>query len=199
MNLLTPDVLISAYAQGIFPMGVEGQIQWFSPDPRAILPLNGFRCSKTLRQTVRSDKFEIRIDTSFREVMLACGERGEGTWIMPELVRAYGRLARLGLAHSVEAWQGGQLVGGLYGVALGGAFFGESMFHHVRDASKVALVALVERMKTRGYTLMDIQYLTPHLESFGAVEIPREDYLSRLAAALAVDCTFEGIPPPSST
>lgn len=199
MNLLTPDVLISAYAQGIFPMGVEGQVQWFSPDPRAILPLNGFRCSKTLRQTVRSDKFEIRIDTSFREVMLACGERGEGTWIMPELVRAYGRLARLGLAHSVEAWQGGQLVGGLYGVALGGAFFGESMFHRVRDASKVALVALVERMKTRGYTLMDIQYLTPHLESFGAVEIPREDYLSRLAAALAVDCTFEGIPPPSST
>lgn len=199
MNLLTPDVLISAYAQGIFPMGVEGQIQWFSPDPRAILPLNGFRCSKTLRQTVRSDKFEIRFDTSFREVMLACGERGEGTWIMPELVRAYGRLARLGLAHSVEAWQGGQLVGGLYGVALGGAFFGESMFHHVRDASKVALVALVERMKTSGYTLLDIQYLTPHLESFGAVEIPREDYLSRLAAALAVDCTFEGIPPPSST
>lgn len=190
MNLLTPDVLISAYAQGIFPMGVEGQVQWFSPDPRAILPLDGFRSSKTLQQTVRSGKFEIRLDTAFREVMLACGERDEGTWITAELIKSYSRLARLGLAHSVETWQGGQLVGGLYGVVLGGAFFGESMFHHVRDASKVALTALVERMKTRGYTLLDIQYLTPHLERFGAVEISRQDYLSRLAAALTTDCTF---------
>ncbi len=199
MNLLTPDILISAYAQGIFPMGVEGKVQWFSPDPRAILPLEGFRSPKTLRQTVRSGKFEIRVDTAFREVMLACGERGEGTWITPGLVEAYGRLARLGLAHSVETWQGGQLVGGLYGVALGGAFFGESMFHRVRDASKVALAALVGRMKTRGYTLLDIQYATPHLERFGAVEISREEYLSRLAVALATDCTFTDTPPPHST
>jgi len=199
MDLLTPDILISAYAQGIFPMDVEGQVQWFSPDPRAILPLEGFRSSKTLRQTIRSGKFEIRIDTSFRQVMLACGERAEGTWIAPGLVRAYCRLARLGLAHSVEAWHSGQLVGGLYGVALGGAFFGESMFHRVRDASKVALAALVERMKTRGYTLLDIQYLTPHLGRFGAVEIPRQDYLSRLAAALALDRTFADTPPARST
>ena len=199
MDLLTPDILISAYAQGIFPMGVEGQVQWFSPDPRAILPLKGFRSSKTLLQAVRSGKFEIRIDTSFSKVMLACGERAEGTWITPELVETYSQLARLGLAHSVETWQGDELVGGLYGVALGGAFFGESMFHHVRDASKVALVALVERMKTRGYKILDIQYVTPHLERFGAVEIPRQDYLSRLAAALAMNCTFADTWPPSST
>jgi len=199
MDLLTPDILISAYAQGIFPMGVEGQIQWFSPDPRAILPLESFRSTRTLRQTVRSGRFEIRVDASFREVMLACGERVEGTWITPELVDAYCRLARFGLAHCVETWQGGELVGGLYGVALGGVFCGESMFHRVRDASKVALVALVDRMKTRGYTLLDIQYLTPHLVRFGAVEISRRDYLWRLAAALATDCTFADIHPPAST
>lgn len=191
MEPLRPDILISAYAQGIFPMDVEGEIQWFSPDPRAILPLEGFRASKTLMQTVRRGRFEIRLDTRFREVMEACGDRPEGTWITPELVEAYHWLHRLGLAHSVESWREGRLVGGLYGVALGGAFFGESMFHRERDASKVALVALVRRLKTRGYVLLDVQFLTPHLKRFGAVEIPRAAYLRRLAAALEIKCTFE--------
>ncbi|MFQ5412507.1 MAG: leucyl/phenylalanyl-tRNA--protein transferase [Phycisphaerae bacterium] len=190
MKPLRPDILISAYAQGIFPMGVEGEIRWFSPDPRAILPLGSFHASKTLRQKVRCGRFETRIDHRFRAVMEACGDRPEGTWITPDLVDAYTWLHKLGLAHSVESWHRGRLVGGLYGVTLGGAFFGESMFHRMRDASKVALAALVDRLKTRGYKLLDVQFLTPHLERFGAVEILREDYMRRLAGALDLKCAF---------
>lgn len=190
MEMLTPDILISAYAQGIFPMGVEGRIRWFSPDPRAILPLEDFHASKTLMQTYRRGKFEVRFSTRFRDVMQACGHRMEGTWITSEIIDAYCHLNGLGLAHSVETWLDGKLAGGLYGVVLGGAFFGESMFHIERDASKVALVALVEHMKTRGYILLDVQYSTPHLKQFGVVEIPQEDYLVRLSEALELKCRF---------
>lgn len=172
-------------------MGVLGRIRWFSPDPRAILPLDSFHASKTLMATYRKGVFEIRINTAFAEVMRQCADREEGTWITPAIIRNYVQLHEMGLAHSVEAWRAGQLAGGLYGVALGGAFFGESMFHRHRDASKVALVALVQRMKERGFTLLDIQYTTEHLQRFGCMEIPREDYLRKLAVALRRDCAFE--------
>ncbi len=187
---MTPDILISAYAQGIFPMGVEGEIRWFSPDPRAILPLETFRVSRSLRQVSRSGRFEIRLDTAFRQTMAACADRPEGTWITAEIIDAYCQLQARGLAHSVEAWESEELAGGLYGVTLGGAFFGESMFYRSKDASKVALAALVERMLARGFTLLDTQYITPHLATFGAVEIPRKQYMERLAAALDRSCTL---------
>lgn len=171
-------------------MGVAGRIRWFSPDPRAIIPLESFHASKTLLATVRRGVFEIRLNSAFSEVMRQCADRDEGSWITPSILRAYGELHRAGLAHSVEAWRGGELVGGLYGVALGGAFFGESMFHRQRDASKVALVALVNRLRERGYSLLDVQWSTDHLRRFGCVEIPREEYLCKLAAALNRLCTF---------
>ncbi len=187
---LTPEILVAAYRQGIFPMDVEGRLCWFSPDPRAILPLDGFHVSKTLRQLCRQGRFEIRINHGFRAVMEGCADREEGTWISPEIIEAYVVLHERGLAHSVEAWYEGELAGGLYGVALGGAFFGESMFHRRRDASKVALVHLVERLRERGYRLLDVQFTTPHLARFGAIEIPRTAYLRRLRAALAMECRF---------
>mgnify|MGYP000644122982 CR=1 FL=1 len=189
---LTPELLVRAYASGAFPMDVEGRIRWFSPDPRAILPLGSFHASRTLMQLYRSGRFEIRLNTAFREVMEACADRPEGTWISPEIIRAYVELHRLGLAHSFEAWRDGELAGGLYGVALRGAFFGESMFHRRTDASKVALVALVERMRRRGLTLLDVQFLTPHLQRFGAREIPRAAYLRRLRAALRQEVDLAG-------
>ena len=190
MHALPPDILISAYSQGIFPMGFGREIRWYSPDPRAILPLDAFHIPKSLAQTWRSGRFEIRVDTRFREVMLACADREDGTWITPAIVAAYVRLHKLGVAHSVEAWHQGKLAGGLYGVALGGAFFGESMFHTARDASKVALVALVERMKARGFILLDVQFMTGHLARFGAIEISRVEYHRRLAGALEIECKF---------
>ena len=183
----TPDVLVAAYANGVFPMDVDGTIQWFSPDPRAIIELDALHVARRLRRVCRSGRFEIRLNSCFEEVVRECGNRREGTWISEEIVTAYARLHELGLAHSVESWQASELAGGLYGVALGGAFFGESMFHRRTDASKVALVALVERMRDRGFELFDVQFLTPHLERFGAKEIPREAYLARLEAALAID------------
>lgn len=187
---LTPDILITAYANGVFPMDVDGTVQWFSPDPRAIIDLHAFHVSRSLAQRCRSGKFEVRIDTCFEDVMRACGDREEGTWISEDFVEAYGRLHRLGLAHSVECWHAGELAGGLYGVSLGGAFFGESMFTRVTDASKVALVALVERMREREFTLLDVQFITPHLARFGAKEIPRPVYLARLEEALAIETSF---------
>ncbi|GMV97228.1 MAG: leucyl/phenylalanyl-tRNA--protein transferase [Phycisphaerae bacterium] len=187
---LTPDVLVAAYSQGVFPMDVEGRICWFSPDPRTIIPLESFHVARSLGRVCRRGVFEVRVNTAFREVMLGCADRAEGTWISEEILEAYGELHRLGLAHSVETWQDGELAGGVYGVALGGAFFGESMFHRRTDASKVALVALVERLKARGYVLFDVQYTTAHLKRFGAVEIPRRLYLKRLAGALALPVTF---------
>ena len=188
---LDPDFLLIAYANGYFPMAVsrEGSIEWFSPDPRAIIPLDSFKTSRSLARTIRKGTFHIRVDTAFESVIRWCAKREE-TWISEEIVQAYCELHRRGYAHSVEAWHDEQLAGGLYGVALRGAFFGESMFSRITDASKVALVALVERLKERHYTLLDTQYMTEHLRRFGAIEIPRSDYLQRLAVALSFDLSF---------
>ncbi len=161
----------------------NGEIGWYSPDPRAIIPLDGLRISRSLRQTLRKGALEIRWNTRFEQVIRACAERHE-TWISEEIVAGYRTLFDLGYAHSVEAWNAGQLVGGLYGVALGAAFFGESMFSRTRDASKVALVKLVERLNARKFELLDTQYLTPHLIRLGAVSIPRPDYIELLKHAL---------------
>jgi leucyl/phenylalanyl-tRNA--protein transferase len=191
-GVLPPSLLVAAYRRGLFPMGMEdGEIGWFSPDPRGILPLDAFHAPRRLQRVARSGRFEIAIDRDFEGVMRACADRqDDGTWISEEIVESYLALHRLGVAHSVEAWRGGQLAGGLYGVHLGGAFFGESMFHRETDASKVALIALVERLRAYGFALLDIQWTTPHLEQFGAIDVPREDYLRRLASALSLSCRF---------
>jgi leucyl/phenylalanyl-tRNA--protein transferase len=179
--VLSADLLIHAYRQSVFPMGLEnGEIAWFSPDPRAILPLDAFHLPHGLRRVLKRIPFEIRINTEFEKVMRQCAARSE-TWITEELVVSYCNLHRLGYAHAVETWLDGALVGGLYGVAVGGAFFGESMFHSVTDASKVALHALVVRLRERGYSLLDPQWLTPHLQLFGAIEISRKLYRDLLA------------------
>ncbi|HUN64699.1 MAG TPA: leucyl/phenylalanyl-tRNA--protein transferase [Bacteroidota bacterium] len=189
--MIDPTVLLSAYASGYFPMGdsASGEIGWYSPDPRAVIPLDTFRIPRSLRQACRKELFEIRIDTAFGEVIRSCAAREE-TWITPPIIDSYTELFRLGYAHSVETWKGGSLAGGLYGVALGGAFFGESMFSRERDASKIALVALVERMNRNGFALLDTQFVTPHLARFGTVEIPRRAYLGRLRRAVRLDCSF---------
>jgi leucyl/phenylalanyl-tRNA---protein transferase len=194
--MIPSGLLVSAYSSGWFPMAVDhGEIRWYSPDPRGVIPLDGFHLPSRLARVVRSGKFTVAIDRSFAEVMRACADSDRhdadpGTWISDEIVESYVELHRLGIAHSVETWQQDRLVGGLYGVALGGAFFGESMFHHATDASKVALVALVDRLRSRRFRLLDTQWVTPHLEQFGAVEIPRKKYLRLLAEALAVHATF---------
>ncbi len=166
-----------------------GQIGWYSPDPRTIFELEKFKIARSLRQTINKGTFEIRLDTRFEAVMRGCADREE-TWISEDIMRSYVRLYELGSAHSVEVWKDQQLAGGLYGVSIGGAFFGESMFSLVRDASKVALVALVERMRDRGFVLLDTQYTTPHLARFGAKEISREEYLRRLEQAIVKPCSF---------
>jgi leucyl/phenylalanyl-tRNA--protein transferase len=169
----------------------DGDIGWFSPDPRAILPLDEFHVPARLGRLLRQGTFTVRVDTCFERVVRACADRpDDGTWISEEIVESYLALHRLGLAHSVEAWHGDRLAGGLYGVHLGRAFFGESMFHWVANASKVALVALVERLRRRGFLLLDVQWATPHLAQFGVVEISRRAYLRRLNAALARDVVF---------
>ncbi len=193
--MLAIDLLVSAYASGWFPMAVAGgEIRWFSPDPRGIIPLDTFHIPRRLSRVVRSGAFTIQIDRDFEAVIRSCAlaDRDDdgGTWIDQEIYESYCALHEAGYAHSVEAWQDGVLVGGLYGVSLGGAFFGESMFHRVTDASKVALVALVERMRERDFILLDTQWTTEHLEQFGGMEIPRVDYLRRLDAALRLDRRF---------
>lgn len=198
--LLTPALIDRAYRQGIFPMADDdGTILWYSPDPRAIIPLEpeAFHVPRSLRQTIRQGRFEIRIDHDFAGVMAGCADRTE-TWISAAITRVYGAMHRQGWAHSVEAWQEGHLVGGLYGVSLGGAFMGESMFSRATDASKVCLVALVERLRARGYTLLDSQFHTPHLARFGLRLIPRRVYLDRLADALRRDCRFVDASPGGS-
>ncbi len=195
-HILDPHLLLSAYCQGIFPMSDHtGAIRWYDPDPRAIIPLDErFTVARRLRRMVRSGRFEIRVDTAFRQVMEACAAPApdrEETWISPELVEAYTLLHRLGFSHSVEAWRNGELVGGLYGVAVRGLFAGESMFSREADASKVALVHLVERLRRGGFQLLDTQFMTPHLATFGAYEISRQQYRQRLAAALSIETTFQ--------
>jgi leucyl/phenylalanyl-tRNA--protein transferase len=184
---LEPGTLLAAYRQGLFPMpiGRRGPVAWWSPDPRAVLPLDGLRVSRSLRRSCR--RFEIRVDTRFVEVVRACADpRRPHGWIDRRIEDAYRRLQDLGWAHSVEAWTAdGELAGGLYGVAIGGLFAGESMFHRRTDASKVALVALVERLREGGATLLDVQWRTPHLASLGVVEVPRARYLELLADAVA--------------
>jgi len=184
-NPLTPGLLLRAYAQGYFPMadGPGGEIGWYSPDPRAVIPLEGFHVPKTLLRRVRSGHYSVSTDRAFGEVIGACAARTE-TWISPEIIGAYSDLYRRGIAHSVECWKGEELAGGLYGVALGAVFFGESMFSRHVDASKVALVHLVGILRAGGFTLLDIQFLTPHLGRFGAVEIPRREYLQLLTSGL---------------
>lgn len=191
--MIAADTLVEAYAGGWFPMAVApGEIRWYSPDPRGVIPLDSFHVPRRLARAVRGNRFEIRVDTAFRDVIVACSKRedADGNWIDQEIIDSYVNLHALGRAHSVEAWQDGTLAGGLYGVALGGAFFGESMFHHVADASKAALVALVERLRGRGFTLLDTQWVTDHLLQFGAIEIPRRRYLRLLDQALKVDAAF---------
>lgn len=190
--MLDPALLINAYRQGVFPMGMDdGQIGWFSPNPRGVMPLETFHVPSRLARLVKQQRFDVRIDAAFEDVMRACAmRRDDGTWINDEILDAYLALHRLGLAHSVETWHGGALVGGLYGVHLGGVFFGESMFHRTTDASKVALVALVDRLTRRAFRLLDIQWVTPHLKQFGAVSVARRTYLKVLAEAVTRDCRF---------
>ena len=188
--MIDPEVLLQGYRLGVFPMAMaDGAIEWFSPDPRAILPLERFHVPHALERLVAKGTFEIRFDVSFAEVMRACANRPE-TWINGEIIASYVRLHQLGYAHSVEAWQDGKLAGGLYGVSIGGAFFGESMFHHARDASKVALLGLVEHLRARKFVLLDTQWVTPHLEQFGAIEIPRAKYLHLLTTAVNLPREF---------
>ncbi|HVO29959.1 MAG TPA: leucyl/phenylalanyl-tRNA--protein transferase [bacterium] len=188
---ISPELIVAAYLQGIFPMADErGRIGWYSPDPRAIFPLESFHVPRSLRKTMKKKPFDIRVNTAFREVMEGCADR-EPTWINDKILDHYTALHEKGLCHSVEAWKDGKLVGGLYGVALGGAFMGESMFSRVEDASKVCLVFLVERLKERGFTLLDSQMPTEHLQKFGQILIPREEYLQRLNDAVKLKCKFE--------
>jgi len=187
---LDPILVINAYAQGIFPMADHlGKIRWFAPDPRAILEHENLYVSRSLRATLRKRIYDVRIDTDFETVMRRCAER-EDTWINESFISTYTQLHYAGLAHSVEAWKDGELVGGLYGVSLGGAFMGESMFSRATDASKVCLVALVEHLKARGFVLHDVQYWTPHLATLGVTEIPRKQYERRLKDALCLECSW---------
>ena len=196
---LEPGTLLKAYRAGLFPMGLghhgRGPIGWWSPDPRGVLLPGGIKVSKSLRRSHR--RFEVRVNTAFEEVLNACADpRREGRWITPAVARAYTRMHRLGWAHSVEVWLDGELAGGLYGLAIGGLFAGESMFHRVTDASKVALVALAERVYADGdpRRLIDVQWATPHLCSLGITEVSREDYVARLEGALelALPSAFTG-------
>ena len=187
---LDPRLVVQAYAQGIFPMAEEsGEINWYAPDPRAILEHERLHVSRSLKATLRKNIYEVRMDTAFEQVMRRCGQRQE-SWINEEFIQTYTYLYTKGLAHSVEAWREGHLVGGLYGVALGGAFMGESMFSSATDASKVCLVALVEHLRRHGYLLHDTQFITPHLATLGVIEISRREYEQRLRQALQLRCSW---------
>ncbi len=183
-DIIPLEALLNAYANGVFPMAEDGEILWFSPERRGLIPLDSrFRIPHGLRRTLKRGLFEVRWDTAFREVMLACAERKE-TWIDELILKSYCALHEEGFAHSVECWDADGLQGGLYGVALAGVFFGESMFHRKTDASKVALVALVETLREKNFQLLDTQWMTDHLRQFGGYELPRREYLAQLQAAL---------------
>lgn len=196
MTGLTPEIVLRAYASGMFPMANDRNdpdLYWIDPDMRGVLPLDTFHLSRRLRRTVRSDYFTVRVDTAFRDVMRACADPAadrDTTWINDEIIDLYGALHGSGSAHSVECWCGDELAGGLYGVSIGAAFFGESMFSRQTDASKVALVHLVARLRQGRYRLLDTQFVTKHLATFGAVEISREEYQRRLADALVHESDF---------
>ncbi|MBA4209755.1 MAG: leucyl/phenylalanyl-tRNA--protein transferase [Parvibaculum sp.] len=200
MNDIDAQTLLRAYAYGVFPMAEsrdDPELYWIDPERRGILPLEAFHVPKRLARTIRHAPFDIRIDAAFREVMLGCAEHSpgrDGTWINERILDLYCELHRHERAHSVECWRGGQLVGGLYGVSLGAAFFGESMFSREKDASKVALVYLVARLIRGGYDLLDTQFVTSHLAQFGAVEISRDQYRARLARATMRKADFHALP-----
>ena len=196
MIFISPDTILHAYASGVFPMAEDresDELFWVNPKSRGIIPLDRFHLSKRLAKSIRQGAFRITCDKAFTDVMQACaapaGDRGR-TWINKRIITIYSELHALGHAHSIECWQEEKLVGGLYGVSIGAAFFGESMFHTETDASKVALAALVARLKAGGYKLLDIQFITEHLKQFGAIEIPRADYLTRLARSIELKADF---------
>ena len=184
-KIINPEFLLSAYASGYFPMAEsrDGEIRWYSPDPRAIIPLDGLKITRSLQQTLKKNILNVRLDTSFEKVIRSCADRKD-TWISEEIVQSYLQLHQLGYAHCVDIWKDDKLVGGLYGVALGATFFGESMFSEVRDASKVALVHLVDRLNAKKFELLDTQFITPHLARLGAIEISRKTYLNLLNKAV---------------
>ncbi len=189
---LTPRVLLYAYASGVFPMAESAdsdEIFWFNPEKRGVMPLDGLHISRSLRKAMRARRYKVTANQCFAEVMAACADREE-TWINPEITALYTELHRLGHAHSVEVWEGAALAGGLYGVSLGAGFFGESMFSRQSNTSKIALVGLVARLNLGGFTLLDMQFLTPHLQSLGGVQIARSEYHARLEAALARNADF---------
>jgi len=190
---LVPALVLDAYRAGYFPMAEPGTgvISWYSPDPRAIIPLETFKLSRSLRQRVRKQLFQVKVNTAFEHVISLCADREE-TWISPEIISVYTELHRMGHAHSVESWYDERLVGGLYGVAIGGAFFGESMFSTMTDSSKVALVYLVERLRQKDFCLLDTQFVNNHLKQFGVVEISRSSYLKLLSEAVSVNTHFVG-------
>jgi leucyl/phenylalanyl-tRNA--protein transferase len=190
---MSPALVLEGYRVGIFPWPVrQGLVPWASPDPRAIFPLDARDpWPRTVRRALKVG-FRISFDEAFEEVMRACGDRpGEGTWITPDILTTYSELHQLGWAHSIEAWEGATLAGGLYGVAMGGLFAGESMFHHVTGASKACFAACADRLRERGFRIFDVQVLTPHLKSLGCVEIPRDEYRARVSAALRVSARFD--------
>ncbi len=190
---LTPELIIRAYRAGIFPMAEDAKdedVFWVSPEMRGILPLDGFHLSASLRKAIRKTAFEIKVDTDFAGIIEGCATVGsdrDSTWINHTIRKVYGELFRRGIVHTVEVWDGPDLVGGLYGLAIGGAFFGESMFHRRTNASKMAMAHLVERLRTGGFVLLDTQFVTDHLASLGGVEIPRAEYEDRLGEALLLE------------
>jgi leucyl/phenylalanyl-tRNA--protein transferase len=196
MTAITPQILLRAYAAGVFPMAESADdpaLYWIEPDERGVLPLDDFHVSRSLRKSVRQKKFDIRIDTAFGDVIRACAEKRPGrkdTWINSRIISLYTQLHRINCAHSVEAWAGGKLVGGLYGVKIGAAFFGESMFSRETDASKVCLVHLVARLRFGGFTLLDAQFVNNHLTQFGAIAVKKSEYHRLLEPALAGEADF---------
>ncbi|MCX6963755.1 MAG: leucyl/phenylalanyl-tRNA--protein transferase [Verrucomicrobia bacterium] len=188
-TIIPPDILLDFYRRGVFPMAMDGELRLFSPDPRGVIPLEKFRVPHGSRKTLRDPEWKVTVNAAFEEVVLGCAERDE-TWIDETIFGSYAELHHLGHAHSIEVWRDGELAGGLYGVAIGAAFCGESMFSRVPGASKVALANLVERLRGRGFVLLDTQWVTPHLEKFGACEIPRSEYLEKLAKAVEMKTSF---------
>jgi len=190
--MIPPEVLLEAYRMGVFPMAMDGgEIGWFSPDPRGIIPVDDdFHIPHGLKRALRKEPYEVRIDTDFEGVMEGCADRVE-TWINDEILDSYCQLHQMGHAHSVECWKDDKLMGGLYGISIQGAFFGESMFSRATDASKIALVALVERMRSCGMVLLDTQWSTDHLKTFGCRELPRVEYLELLTDAVDLEVSFE--------
>ena len=188
-TIIPPDILLDFYRRGVFPMAMDGELRLFSPDPRGVIPLEKFRIPHGSRKVLRDPAWKVTVNAAFEEVVLGCAEREE-TWIDETIFGSYAELHHLGHAHSLEVWRDGELAGGLYGVALGAAFCGESMFSRVPGASKVALANLVERLRGRGFVLLDTQWVTPHLEKFGACEIPRSEYLEQVAKAVEMKTSF---------